>query len=454
MNAIRPAAVAGSFYPANPGDLKVLLDQLLADANTDERCPKAIIAPHAGYVYSGPIAASAYARLFNREQPIKKVVLMGPSHRVAFKGIAVSSSDFYRTPLGDIPVDTDAIQKIINLPSVGYLDEAHSEEHSLEVQLPFLQTILPEFELIPFVVGDASAIEVSQVLAQLWGGEETLIVISSDLSHYHSYVEAQVMDQTTSKKIQCLDMDLTGDEACGCRPLNGLMHYAKQTGYKIEEIDLRNSGDTSGSTDRVVGYGAYIMSPMIMSKSDKSTLPLSHRQILMNMARNSINNLLSAKERLQINLGDFPSPLREDRASFVTLNLNGQLRGCIGSLIPHRPLIVDVAENAQSAASKDPRFKPLSLSEYLEIDIHLSVLSVPEEISFTDKEHLLELIRPEIDGLIIEESGQHATYLPSVWKQLPDQNDFVRELRRKAGLDADSWSTNTRIYRYTTEEFF
>lgn len=473
MTQIRPAAVAGSFYPGNMQNLKELVDGLLADASTDETCPNAIIAPHAGYVYSGPIAASVYARLLNREKPIEKVVIIGPSHRVAFKGIAASSSDFFRTPLGDIEVDTDEIQEIVKLPSLGYLDEAHSDEHSLEVHLPFLQRVLPAFKLIPLVAGDASPVEVSRLLEQVWGGEETLIVISSDLSHYHPYNKARALDKVTSEKIQRLDTNLSGDEACGCRPINGLMHFARQRGYRIEEVDLRNSGDTSGDADRVVGYGSYVVVKDVVvkdvavkdsvkknvvpnevnSEPNEPTLPLSHRQVLLQTARECIHSLVTTKQQIQINLQEFPPALKEERASFVTINLKGQLRGCIGSLIPHRPLIMDVANNALSAASKDPRFKPLSLVEYPDVNIHLSVLSIPEELSFSDREHLLELIRPGIDGLIIEESGHRATYLPSVWSQLPDRINFLRELRKKAGLNPDSWSTNTRVFNYTTEEF-
>ncbi len=256
----RQPAVAGSFYPANPQQLQVMLDQYLHDAETNAKAPKAIIAPHAGYIYSGSIAASAYARLKNVHDVIKRVVIIGPSHRVAFKGLAVSQADVFITPLGRIPVDTLAVQAIVQLPFVDYIEQAHSHEHSLEVQLPFLQTVLDDFSIVPIVAGDASPEQVSQVLELLWGGNETLIVISSDLSHYHDYATAQQLDQATSKVIEKLQYErLSFESACGRVPVSGLLKLAKDNSLAVKNIDLRNSGDTAGDKQRVVGYGAYII---------------------------------------------------------------------------------------------------------------------------------------------------------------------------------------------------
>lgn len=449
MNQVRTPAVAGTFYPANPKDLQMSVDNLLACAITQTPSPKAIIAPHAGYVYSGAVAASVYARLTNSQTPIRKVILMGPSHNVAFRGIAATSSKYFRTPLGDIPVDTEQIENIINPPYVGYLEEAHLREHSLEVHLPFLQRVLGSFTLVPLVVGDCPPERVNAVLESLWGGNETLIVVSTDLSHFHEYKEARRLDQQTSGKIQQLSTSLTGEDACGYHPVNGLMYFAKLKGYMVEQVDLRNSGDTSGDTDRVVGYASYALT----KKNNNDSLPLPHRQILLQTARTAISDLIDVENSSQISGADIPVSLNEEKASFVTLNLNNRLRGCIGSLVAHRPLIIDIAENAQAAASRDPRFKPVTLEEYQHLEIHLSVLSTPAEIPFTHWEQLLDTLRPRVDGLVIEEKGQRATYLPSVWEQLPDPATFVMELRRKAGLDPEKWSASARVFRYTTEEF-
>lgn len=260
MSTIRPAAVAGMFYPDDRETLHRYLTALLKQAkSTLQTCPKAIIVPHAGYIYSGPVAASAYHLLQPHGALIKRVVLLGPAHRVPLLGLAASSADYFTTPLGTIPLDRAAINEALQLPQVKLMNEAHAMEHSLEVQLPFLQTVLDDFTLVPLVVGDASASEVSEVLERLWDGDETLIVISSDLSHYHDYHTAQKMDRATSNAIEQLRPEgLHYDDACGRHPVSGLLRLAKQKHLHATTVDLRNSGDTAGSKDQVVGYGAYI----------------------------------------------------------------------------------------------------------------------------------------------------------------------------------------------------
>ncbi|MEX2327277.1 MAG: AmmeMemoRadiSam system protein A, partial [Pseudomonadales bacterium] len=361
-----------------------------------------------------------------------------------------SNASAYRSPLGNIPIDGDAIAKVLTLPATGYLDEAHTHEHSLEVHLPFLQLMLADFSLVPLVVGDANKEDVARVLEILWGGDETLIVISSDLSHYHPYEEANRIDTSTSAKILALDSTLKGEEACGCRPINGLLYLAEKKGLQIEQVDVRNSGDTAGTHDQVVGYGAYV----IGASGNGTGLSLAHRQALLQVARESILQSLKEPGNFNVHLADFPPPLVQERASFVTLNRHGRLRGCIGSLAAHRPLVVDVASNARAAAFKDPRFKPLTADEFYSIDLHLSVLTPPSPIDVQSRDELIDVLRPGIDGLIIEEDGRRSTYLPSVWEQLPDPARFVAELRRKAGLAADEWRPSTRVFRNQTEEFY
>jgi AmmeMemoRadiSam system protein B len=234
------------FYPAEPENLSRMIEGFLAAAEPGPH-PKAIIAPHAGYIYSGPVAARVYALI---PSTVSRVVLIGPSHRVPLRGLAGSSAGFWRTPLGEVPVECPAF--------VPVNDAAHELEHSLEVQVPFLQTILDEFTLIPLVAGDASAEEVATVLEKLWGGPETLIVISSDLSHYENYQTARAMDTAAAEAILALDeRGLDYDNACGLVPICGLLHLAKKKGLRAELIDLRSSGDTAGPRDQVVGYGAF-----------------------------------------------------------------------------------------------------------------------------------------------------------------------------------------------------
>jgi AmmeMemoRadiSam system protein B len=261
MNHIRHPAVAGTFYPASGKELHDMLETLLAvTARDGQMLPKALIVPHAGYIYSGPVAATGYARLRPVAGSVQRVIVMGPSHRVAFHGLAVPEDSIFRTPLGDIPLDTETIQALLTLPQVHQDNEAHRLEHSLEVHLPFLQEMLESFVLVPIVVGDATPAEVCDVISMLWDGPETLLIVSSDLSHYHDYETATRLDRATSDAIETLAFEKIGYEhACGRNPVSGLLLYARQHGLSVETLDLRNSGDTAGPRDQVVGYGTYVI---------------------------------------------------------------------------------------------------------------------------------------------------------------------------------------------------
>lgn len=257
---VRPPAVAGSFYPANP---EALLDAVRSSfagsrvPNGEPPVPKALVVPHAGYVYSGPIAASAYRRLVPGRATIRRVVLLGPSHHYPLAGLAVSGADALATPLGLIPVDDEARRAALAVPGVRIDDAAHAAEHSLEVQLPFLQTVLEQFEVLPLAVGRCPAEDVAAVLDAVWGGPETVVVVSTDLSHYHRYADAVALDRRTAASIAALRPEAIGDrDACGAYPLRGLLTAARARSLTAELLDLRNSGDTAGDPERVVGYGA------------------------------------------------------------------------------------------------------------------------------------------------------------------------------------------------------
>jgi MEMO1 family protein len=258
FSSVRPAAVAGMFYPGVQRDLAQNLAQMLGAAAAPEGpVPKAVIAPHAGYIYSGPIAASVYALIAPARERITRVVLLGPTHRVAVRGLALPGVVAFTTPLGTVEIDLDAIEALRGLPQVVVSPQAHALEHSLEVHLPFLQTMLERFMLVPLAVGDASPQEVAAVLDRLWGGPETLIVVSSDLSHYLPYAEAQAVDRATAQAILDFATDISHEQACGATPVTGLALVARQRGLKGKLIDLRNSGDTAGDRNRVVGYGSF-----------------------------------------------------------------------------------------------------------------------------------------------------------------------------------------------------
>ena len=266
---VRPPAVAGAFYPADSIELRATVEGLLAEVGGREAgglraegmgsTPKALVAPHAGYAYSGPVAASAYARIEGAQGSIQRVVLLGPAHRWPLQGLALPDVEAFATPLGEVALDSTGMAAALDSPHVRVLDEAHHGEHSLEVHLPFLQITLGDFALVPLVVGDANERDVAEVLRILWGGPETLVIVSSDLSHFLPYDEALEIDGGTAAAIEALSPDMIhGHQACGRIPLGGLLMVAAEHGLRAHTEDLRNSGDTAGPRDRVVGYGAWV----------------------------------------------------------------------------------------------------------------------------------------------------------------------------------------------------
>ena len=455
LNAIRPAAVAGAFYPAAADVLASDLRALLAGANpaaADTRVPKALIAPHAGYIYSGPIAASAYVRLAPLRGRIERVVLLGPAHRVAIEGLALPGVDGLQTPLGIVPVDAGAVRGLADMPQVVVSREAHAQEHSLEVHLPFLQTVLGAFSLVPLVVGRASTEQVAEVIERLWGGDETLIVISSDLSHYLSYADAQSTDRQTTRMILQRQPQINHHQACGATPVNGLLSVARSRGLTPELLDLRNSGDTAGDRSRVVGYvsiGFFADGVGATASGHDTTIEATRGETLIRVARAAIGDMFG----LQIPADTTLAFLQEPGASFVTLTRNGRLRGCIGSLEPHRTLLDDVKGNAKSAAFLDPRFTPLTQTEFATTEVEVSLLSAAQPIPARTEEEALSNIRPNIDGLILQYGSRRATFLPQVWESLPQPVQFLRELKCKAGLDPTFWAEDVSLSRYTVEKF-
>ena len=451
--ATRPAAVAGMFYPASMAELTRQVDELLAEAAGGERAPapKALIAPHAGYVYSGPIAASAYAQIRSQRGRIRRVVLLGPAHRVPVRGLALPGAQRFATPLGEVEIDTGSVATLRDLPQVVVSPSAHADEHSLEVQLPFLQRVLGGFSLLPLAVGDATADEVAEVLDRLWGGDETLIVVSSDLSHYLPYETARRIDRDTVDHLLSLDGELDHERACGATPIGGLLLAARRRGLGAELLDLRNSGDTAGDRRRVVGYAAVAFRPTpgTARAAAEGDAAADKGRVLLAHARSAIAEALR--------LAPHPAPqrafLQRPGASFVTLRSAGSLRGCIGSLQAWRPLRADVRANAVAAAFDDPRFAPLRATEYGEIDVEVSVLSAASPLPVASEYDLHTQLRAGVDGLILELGSRRSTFLPQVWDVLPGAREFVDELKRKAGLPREYWSDELRFSRYTVEKF-
>lgn len=435
--ATRPPAQAGRFYPADPAALQAAVRACLPAAPAGP-APKILLVPHAGYIYSGPTAGAGFARLAAAAGHIRRVVLLGPTHRVAVQGLAIPTVAAFQTPLGAVPLDGEALALLATLPGVVRSDAAHAQEHALEVQLPFLQQVLGRFTLVPIAVGRVDPRVIDQVLEQLWGGDETLIVISSDLSHYLPYAAAQARDRATLDRVLALDPRLSHDEACGATPLAGALLAARRHGLQPRLLDLRNSGDTAGDRDRVVGYASVAFEPAP-----------ALGPVLLARARAAIAGRLGLEAPAT---ADHPA-LAAPGASFVTLQRGDALRGCIGSLAARRPLGEDLQANAIAAAFSDPRFPPLTAAEYPGLQVEVSLLAPAQPLPAASEAEALAQLRPGIDGLILEWQGRRATFLPQVWEQLPQPAEFLRALRRKAGLAPDFWAADLKLARYAVQKF-
>jgi AmmeMemoRadiSam system protein B/AmmeMemoRadiSam system protein A len=447
MGAVRPAAVAGMFYPGDARALAAEVDELLG--GVEELAPrlgfpKALVVPHAGYIYSGPVAARAYDELGPARGIVRRVVLLGPVHRVPVRGLALPGATAFATPLGQVPIDGAAVRAVQDLPQVVESDPAHALEHSLEVQLPFLQKVLGEFSLVPFAVGTASAEEVAQVIERLWGGPETLVVVSTDMSHYHAYQEARRIDSATLARIAACATDIGHDEACGATPLNGLLSFARTRKLQVRQLAACNSGDTAGGKGRVVGYSSFAL-----YGDDTAVSADQAGGALLDIAQGAIEGQLFRKSPSALEA----AWLRQAGATFVTLKKNGQLRGCIGSLQAARARADDVAQNALGAAFRDPRFPALAAEEWPQCRLEISLLSAPKPLRFADEDDLVAQIRPGVDGLILEAQGRRGTFLPQVWDSIPDTRAFLNELLRKAGLPPDTRLARCKLLRYRVVKF-
>lgn len=465
-SSIRPAAVAGTFYPAAPGALRGVMADWLSSAPAAADAargpaPKLLVVPHAGYVYSGPIAAQAYALLAPWRGRIERVVLLGPAHRVAVRGLAVPTVSGFETPLGAVAVDREGIDALAALPQVVASDAAHAHEHSLEVQLPFLQAALGSFSIVPLVVGRAAAGEVAEVLERAWGGDETLVVVSTDLSHYLPYAHARAADAATVEQILALEANIDHDQACGATPLNGALRVARARGLKGRLLDLRNSGDTAGDRSRVVGYGAIGFwsdaTGVTRGEAADAEPRVAHDSAhddahdsalgaaLLSRARNAIAGALGLPQVAEPSHPALAAP----GATFVTLRRAGQLRGCIGRLeAGEHSLDEDVRRNARRAAFEDPRFPSLGPDEWPGLAVEVSLLGTLEPVAAATESDACRMLRPHEDGVVLDWRGRRATFLPQVWVQMADAREFLSALRHKAGLPAGFWHEELTLSRY------
>lgn len=449
---VRHTAVAGMFYPGEPDELRQMVRSFFSDA-CGAKVPgkiRGLVSPHAGYIYSGIVAAAGYRQI---DPSIKTVILLGPSHRLPLRACSIPEVRAYRTSLGDVRLASLA-STLHSLPGFETVPEAHRAEHSLEVQLPFLQVMLKDFEIVPILTSGADPEALAATLVPHIG-EDTLVVASSDLSHYYSYETATAMDRictTAISKCQFCDMPLC--EACGKQAVLTLMHIAKIKGWHGLLLDYRNSGDTAGGKDRVVGYASIaFVDKKEMTRTMKKTISTQDRRALLRLARSVIEAEL-VKGAKVAKPGHVSPVLNELRGCFVTIHKHGQLRGCIGSIEPTHCLLECVERNALNAAFNDPRFPRLSADELREIDIEISVLSVPEALDFNDGEDLKRKLKPNIHGVILSRGAHRSTFLPQVWEQLPGKEQFLEHLCLKGRMSPKAWQDpKTEVEVYEAEVF-
>jgi AmmeMemoRadiSam system protein B/AmmeMemoRadiSam system protein A len=443
--AVRAPAVAGMFYPADPVELDRQVTALLAAGRGPRRdeAVKALVAPHAGYRYSGAVAASAYQLLEGRAD-VSSVVLLGPAHRVAVRGCAIPSVDSFRTPLGDVPVARALRRQVAEQAWCVTSDSAHTDEHSIEVHLPFLQEVLGAFEFLPVVVGSASPADVADLLELTWAGPETLIVVSTDLSHFHDQATARAIDRETSEAIvDCRVADVVPDRACGAHPLAGLLEVASRRSMEIVELDRRTSADTAGGPDRVVGYGSYALYEVGPPRLDDAAALR-----LFDIATDAVRAEVDGRDDPR--LTDIPPELMARRPAFVTVRHRGLLRGCVGDLRASESLAAAVARAARRACH-DPRLPPVEAAELDELEVSVSVIGPLDRLPVGSRAELLDLLRPGRDGLLLADGGRRATFLPAVWRSVADPDDFVDRLLAKGGWPTDFDVGTLTVHRYVSQ---
>lgn len=443
---------AGIFYPDDSNNLTELLDSYKEESFTDYKS-KAIIVPHAGYIFSGHAAMKSFSRL----EASENIFIIAPSHHYVFSDIAFPEYTYFDTPLGSIEVNNRLIKELAEkYPSI-ITNDFFEKEHSIEVQLPFLQNIFfpqrqsavdfmknlkklgKKLRIVPILTGRCDYRMISDIIAEYY--ETSSFIISSDLSHYYTHEQCRQIDTYTASLIENGKTEsFEQAQACGLAGIMGLVDFASKNGYSMIRAEMYNSGDMCEDKSRVVGYGAWYL----YEGSKNEYINKYYSKYILEVARKSILGELNGEQYVPDKI---PPVLLELGASFVTIKKNDALRGCIGSIYPTRPLILDIIDNAKNAAFQDPRFNPMTADEFNEnIDISISLLSAPERIKFKDERDLLTKIYPY--GIILIERSRRAVYLPVVWEQLPDREIFLNSLKEKAGLPSNYFSPYMEAYRF------
>lgn len=447
----KKAEYAGTFYPENPEELNCLLDSFKQEIKTDYRS-KAIIVPHAGYIYSGHSAMAGFQYL----EPSENIFIIAPSHHENFNNIALPEYTFFETPLGNLEVNNRLISEITEKFPCIVADEVFDKEHSIEVQLPFIQNLFfpqrqsavdfvknlkkigRKIRIVPVLVGNCDYRLISDLISTYW--ETSSFVISSDLSHYYPIQECRQIDTYTATIIETGRIEfLQPQQACGITGIKGLVDFANNNECSMIRAEMYNSGDISNEKDKVVGYGSWFL----YTDTKNDFIERYYSRYVIDIARQSIISSINQEEFIPKGI---PPVMTQYGASFVTLKLKGVLRGCIGSVYPTKPLILDIIDNAKNAAFQDPRFEPLTVDELEDLEVSVSILSAIERINFKDERDLLSKIYPY--GIILADRDKRAVYLPVVWEQLPDREIFLNSLKEKAGLPPNYFSKSLEAYKF------
>ena len=448
--AVHAPQVAGRFYPADPGVLAARIDAALAGANPGASRAKMVVMPHAGLDYCAPVSALS-ARALDASAPIRRIVILGPNHRWRLRGAAIHPASAWATPLGTVPVADHALAALASLPGVSIDARPFVDEHSLEMPLLFLQRQFPQAEIAPILVGDSDPALVEEILRRTWGGPETAIVISSDLSHFLTADEAHAKDARTRALIETLDDAALGPaEACGFASLRGAWRRARALRMRATGLALTTSDMAGGPRDRVVGYGAFAFEyPGLarLTDAERANLLATASACLRFAAEHG-----GVAPQFGLRPGLAPA-LTATRGSFVTLERGGALRGCIGTPQAQNPLAIDVGQNAIKAGFADPRFPPLKPEELPELTLKISVLSTTSPIAFASEAELVAQLRPDRDGLILRDGNAAALFLPSVWRDIPSPAEFVQRLKMKMGAPHAAVLPHMTALRFETEEF-
>ncbi len=441
MKKIKYPAAAGTFYPNNALELKKQIEFFAQYCQNDYTyASRAVIVPHAGLIYSGRLAYEGISLL---DRNLKNLFIFAPAHRVGFEGLSLSGFELWQTPLGEIEVNQQINNELKEKFNAQFFDKAFEYEHSIEVQLPLIQSVFKNVKIIPLLAGSADYQVVSQIIKYYYDDKENGFIISSDLSHFLTDEKAKRIDAVTADMIETGNIDnFQYEQACGALGIAGLVDFANKKNYSLIRIGMHNSGLTTGDKTRVVGYGSWFL----YEGQTNEFIKKYYSKLIIDICRQAIKS----KFEPDIEEIKYPQIFGRIGACFVTLEKNNNLRGCIGSVIARRPLINDIIMNAKNSAFSDPRFLPVQQNEISQLKIAVSILSEPKKMSFTDENDLLRQMRPNIDGIIIKDGIYQAVYLPSVWEQLPDKREFLETLKVKAGLNPDYFSETFEAYRFET----